>query len=287
MNTLPFGLVRPETGRILGFTHMKIMLFGAAIVLLSAATASADVQLTLQNGRVTIVAKDASVRQILTEWARVGHTKIVNVERIPGGPMTLELRNMPETQALDILMRTLSGYITAPRAVEAANLSQFDRIIVMPTIASARPASATPPPPVFQQQTPQFTQPPLVDDDADDERPAPNVAMPNVVVPPNVAMPNGNVNRGPVFNTAPRGPEIAPQGTYPGMPQGGFPQQQQQQQQQQQVPNTVTPTSPFGGVAVPGMIVAPPPQQPGQPGQIQQPPQQQPGQPVRRPGGDN
>ncbi|HKB12090.1 MAG TPA: hypothetical protein VKD69_15615 [Vicinamibacterales bacterium] len=271
---------------------MKTMFFGAAaIVLFSAATASADVQLTLQNGRVTIVAKDASVRQILTEWARVGHTKIVNVERIPGGPMTIELRNMPETQALDILMRTLSGYITAPRPVEAANLSQFDRIIVMPTIASARPATPAAPPPVFQQPAPQFQPPaPVVDDDGDDERPAaavtapPNVAMPNVVMPPNPA-----VNRGvPVFN-APRGPEIAPQGTYPGMPPGGFQPQQQQQQQQQVPPNTVTPTSPFGGVAVPGMIVAPP-QQPGQqPGQIQQQQQQQPqpGQPVRRPGGQN
>jgi hypothetical protein len=282
MSGLLFGLDRLETERILEFTHMKIMLFGAAIVLLSAATASADVQLTLQNGRVTIVAKDASVRQILTEWARVGHTKIVNVERIPGAPMTLELRNIPETQALDILMRSLSGYITALRAVEAANLSQFDRIIVMPTVASARPATASAPPPVFQQQTPQFTQQqPLVDDDADDERPAPNVTMPpNMVVPP-----NPNANRGPVFNNmAPRGVEVTPQGTYPGMPQGGFPTQQQQQQQQ--VPtNTVSPTSPFGGVAVPGMIVAPPPQ-PGQaqPGQIQQQ-QPQPGQPVRRPGG--
>jgi len=263
---------------------MKTMLFGAAIVLLSAATASADVQLTMQNGRVTIVAKDASVRQILTEWARVGHTKIVNVERIPGGPVTLELRNVTEAQALEVLLRTLSGYITAPRAVEAANLSQFDRIIVMPTVASARPATTAPPPPVFQQQTPQFTQqPPLVDDDADDERPAPNVAMPpNVVVPQQ----NPNVNRGPVFNnsTPPRGPEIAPQGTYPGMPPTGFPAQPQNPNQAPPV-NTPSPTSPFGGVAVPGMIVAPPQQQPGQvPGQVIPPPQQ-PGQPVRRPGG--
>ena len=268
---------------------MKTMLFGAAIVLLGAATASADVQLSMQNGRVTIVAKDASVRQILTEWARVGHTQIVNVERIPGGPITLELRNVPESQALEILLRTLSGYIAAPRAPEtaAATLSQYDRIIVMPTIASARAATAAPPPPVFQQ-TPQFTQPPpAADDDVDDERPAPNVAMPpNVVVPPNVGVPpqqNQNPNRGPVFN-APHGPEIAPQGTYPGMPPGGF--QPQQQANPNQVPaNTPSPTSPFGGVAVPGMIVAPPPGQ-QQPGQIQQQ-QQQPGQPVRRPGGDH
>src|SRR4051794_30857660 len=179
-----------DTGRILESTHMKTMLFGAAIVLLSAASASADVQLTMQNGRVTIVAKDASVRQILTEWARVGQTKIVNVERIPGGPMTLELRNVPESQALDVLLRTLSGYITAPRAANAANLSQFDRIIIMPTVASARPATAAAPPPVFQQQAPQYTQQaPVVDDDTDDERPAPNVQMPPAggAMPPQAA----------------------------------------------------------------------------------------------------
>ena len=268
---------------------MKSMLFGAAIVLLSAASASADVQLTMQNGRVTIVAKDASVRQILTEWARVGQTKIVNVERVPGGPMTIELRNVPEAQALEVLLRTLSGYITAPRAADASNLSQFDRIIIMPTIASARPAAAAPPPAVFQQP-PQFTpQAPVVDDDADEERPAPTVAMPpagpgGYVVPQApTAMPG--TNRGPVFNSAPRGPEIAPQGTYPGMPPGGGLPVQQQNPNQAPVP-TPSPTSPFGGVAVPGMIVAPPPGQ-QQPGQIQQPQQQQPGQPVRRPGGNN
>ena len=61
----------------------------AASAFLGAATrASADVQLTIQDGRVTLLAKDATVKQILTEWARVGQTKIVNVERIPGGPVT-------------------------------------------------------------------------------------------------------------------------------------------------------------------------------------------------------
>ena len=264
---------------------MKSISFGVLALLFAASAAFAEVHVTMQNGRVSVVAKDATVRQILTEWARVGQTKIVNVERVPGGPITLELTNVPEGQALDILLRSLSGYITAPRAAEVANLSQFDRIIIMPTIASARPAAAAPPPPVFQQQ-PQFTpQAPVVDDDTDDERPAPNVQMPPAaggayVPPPQVAPGN---NRGPVFSTAPRGPEIAPQGVYPGMPPGGMPAQQQNPNQPP-VP-TPSPTSPFGGVAVPGMIVAPPPGQ-QQPGQIQQPQQPQPGQPVRRPGGN-
>jgi hypothetical protein len=241
----------------------------AAVVLFSVTTATAEVRLTMQNGRVSISAKDATVRQILTEWARVGQTKIVNVERIPGGPITLELNNVAEAQALEILLRALSGYIAAPRPAEtaAANLSRFDRIIVMPTLASARTPASGAPPPVFQQ-TPQFNQPPHVaDDDNDDDQPAPNVPMP----PP---------NRGPVFNTFPQQPQVVNPQT--GQPVNGVPQQIPQQQPPASYPGA--PTAPYGGVSVPGMIAPPPPMPPGQqmqPGQ-QQP--NQPGMPVRRPG---
>jgi len=239
---------------------MKTVIIAAAAAwLIAASTAFADVHVTMQNGRVSIVAKDATVRQILTEWARVGQTKIVNVERIPGGPVTLELNNVPESQALEVLLRAMSGYIAAPRPVDVANLSRFDRIIVMPTLASARPpaaAASSAPPPVFQQQAPQFNQtPPAVADD-DDEPPAPN---PNVQVP---------INRSPVFNTFPQAQTVAPQVMPTVVPgQGVVPQQ---------AAPTAQPGLPGGGVAVPGMIAAPPPT-PGQPGV--------PGQPVRRPGG--
>ena len=243
---------------------MKMVIIGVVAWLLAVSTAFADVQLTMQGGRVSLVAKDATVRQILTEWARVGHTKIVNVERVPGGPVTLELINVPESQALDVLLRALSGYITAPRPVEAANLSRFDRIIIMPTLASARPATSSAPAPPAFQQSPQFNMPQPADDDADDERPAPNGAVPPAP-------------RGPVFNTFPQPQVVNPQ-TAP-MPQpgaaGGAPPQTP-------APATfggAVPTAPFGGVAVPGMVApppaAPPGQQPGAPGQP----------PVRRPGG--
>ncbi|PYQ78964.1 MAG: hypothetical protein DMG03_26995 [Acidobacteria bacterium] len=57
---------------------MKALKIAAIVAFVSATAGSAafaEVQLTLQNGRVSIVAKDATVRQILTEWARVG-TKV-------------------------------------------------------------------------------------------------------------------------------------------------------------------------------------------------------------------
>jgi hypothetical protein len=247
---------------------MRTVLFAVAVSLGAASVASADVRVTMQDGRVSVVAKDATVRQILTEWARVGETKIVNVERIPGGPVTLELQNVPEAQALEILLRSLSGYITAPRAVEAANLSRFDRIIIMPTVAAARSAVPTAvPPPVFQQ--PQYTPTP-VEDEPEEQRPAQAIPMPP--------------GRGPVFNTFPQPQVVNPQTGAPAQFPGQTPPNAAQPQAQPV--NSNVPTVPYGAVAVPGMVV-PPPQQPGQgqPGQAV-PPQQQPGQP-RRPGGQN
>ena len=107
-------------------------------------------QISIHDGRVSLPAKDATVRQILTEWARVGRTRIVNVERIAGGPITIELTNVPEQEALDLLLRSLSGYMVAPRAAAVSDASQFDRIIVHADRRRRRgPRSrrASPPPP--------------------------------------------------------------------------------------------------------------------------------------------
>jgi hypothetical protein len=241
---------------------MKTTFIGIAACLFAASTASAEVRLTMENGRVSLVAKDATVRQILAEWARVGQTKIVNMERVPGGPITLELTNEPEAHALEVLLRAISGYITAPRPVEAANLSRFDRIILMPTLAAARPPTSPSQPPVFQQGS-QFTPPPAAADDQDDDRPAPNLQVPGG-------------QRPPVFNTFPQPQVVNPQGQ--PLPQPGV-------GAQPQIPNAApgtptaspTPVAPYGGVSVPGMVAPPPPAPPGQP--------QAPVAPIRRPGG--
>src|SRR5213596_407264 len=147
---------------------MRVAAIGVAAWLLAGSVAFAEVQLSLQDGRVTLIAKDATVRQILTEWARVGQTNIVNVDRIPGGPLTLELTDVPEQQALDILLRAVSGYVAAPRAVPVANASVFDRIVVMPTTAA--PAAA--PSPQAAPSAQSGTQPPrpLFDEDPADDR---------------------------------------------------------------------------------------------------------------------
>jgi hypothetical protein len=255
-------------------TLLKIAVVAASILI--ASTASAEVQLTIQNGRVSLKAKDATLRQIMQEWARVGQTKVVNAERLPGGPMTLELNNVTEMEALDTLLRTVSGYVAAPRAVAVAgNASKFDRILVMPTAAAPKQALSTaPPPPTFQAPVPQ----PIVDDDPDD---APAGARP------------------PIFGAFPQPQVTNPMQTTTGLPPGvqpppGFVPPNGYVPPQQIIPNGQQPTQPnmgstttfgaptgngAGGVAVPGMMVPAPQQQPGQPGVIQ------PGQPGRGRGG--
>jgi hypothetical protein len=237
---------------------MRISKIAAAVALLlvlAGSTASAQVQLTIRNGRVTIVAKDATVRQILAEWARVGQTRIVNAERLPGGPLTLRLTDVPEEQALDLLLRNVSGYMAARRVTADAALSRYDRILVMPTAAPVRQALASAPP-VLQQQPVAAQQ--ANDDNADDDRP-----VTTVVTPP----------RGPVFTTFQQAPAAAAPAAPPAPVPNGAPQfvpapAAADQPPPQSPPNLSAPSS--AGVARPGMIVQPP-AQPGQtqPGQTQ------------------
>ncbi len=188
--------------------------FGVLVSLAAASTASADVQITMRDGRVSIIAKDATLRQILAEWAKVGQTKILNAERVPGPPLTLQLTNVSEQQALDTLLRTLSGYVASPRAEIVSNLSRFDRIAIMPTPAPAmttNAGSAPPAPPPF---------PPPVPSLGDDQQEGPNRApVFNQFPPPQVANPTQqNVPmQTPGVMPAP-GPLVLPQGgtAYPG-----------------------------------------------------------------------
>jgi hypothetical protein len=233
---------------------LAAVLLGATLL---ATPASADVRLTIVNGQVTLSAKDATVRQILAEWSRVGQTKIVNAERIVGSQVTLELANVPEEQALDVILRSVSGYLAAPRSVKVPNASRYDRILVLATSTGTRAAAAAP---AFQQ--PQFN-PQRVDDSQDepDDDPAPAGVLRNGELP---------LPRGPIFNAFP--PGQGSQRLPP--PQPASPMQTPQPAAS---PGTFsTPAMPAGvtmspGVAVPGMVV-PAPAQPNVPGIIQETP---------------
>lgn len=129
---------------------MKRLVLALLLLVWSASPSwAAGLKLTMQDGLVSLDAQDVTVRQILTEWARIGKTRIVNVERITGGPVTLKFDDTPEKQALDIVLRAIPGYVALPRATPIADASLYDRILIMATTTAVAPLRPQQPGPGF------------------------------------------------------------------------------------------------------------------------------------------
>jgi len=121
------------------------------VVTASNATAAPGVQLSIRDGRVWLTADGATAAEILTEWARVGQTAIANGERVPSGPLTLQLDGVPEANALEIVLRSAGGFVAVDREQSAQlaspSLSRYARVVVVQASAGPMPAAA--PAPVF------------------------------------------------------------------------------------------------------------------------------------------
>jgi hypothetical protein len=112
-----------------------------ACALFHASTAAAqDFILHFRDGLVTLVAQDVSVPTILNWWGRIGSATVVNAEKVEGPPVTLRLVDVPEGEALAILLRNAGGYILAPRHEDLQGVSVFERILVVPARSLGSPA---------------------------------------------------------------------------------------------------------------------------------------------------
>ena len=164
---------------------MKTFHVLAVVALLAAGATSVAAQgVTLEfqdGGKVRLTAQNVSVSQILAEWARRGRTTIVNGERVAGGAVTLELQNVSEQEALDIVLRNVSGYLVAARETAISGASTYDRIYILPT--SSRPTTAAP---VAQQQALQVQ---VQGDPDDDEPPPPPTGPRGPNTPPGARLP--------------------------------------------------------------------------------------------------
>lgn len=223
----------------------RTALVSAAVLalLLPTVGSAGDLKVTLSAGRATIIADDVPVRTILQEWARVGQIRIVNADKLAGPPVTLRLIDVPEQDALEVLLRSASGYVAAPRAQMIANASQYDRIVILATSrpAATAPATATPPPQLAPYPQNPMAQPPVVEPDDDEpEEPNPATARPGITAPqpgplqvsPQPGLqpqpPQSLPGQPPTSTTAPR-PGVVPQ---PGV---------------QQQPGAPLPVKPGGG----------------------------------------
>lgn len=218
--------------------QLRTAIVCAAMLLGVAASSSAQaVSLQFDNGRVTLNAQNAPIRTILVEWARLGGTRIVNGDRVGGAPVTLELTDMPERQALDILLRSAAGYVVTARQ-EPGGPSTLGGVIILATSSAPRIQA----PVTFGAATVQ--QRPLPEALAD-ERPGVTASpvLPGVPTPPVVPGPSVvRIGSGTPFGQ-PETPPPAPQA--PARP--------------------ATTLQTLPGTSRPGEITPPPPQQPAQP----------------------
>ncbi len=122
--------------------------------------AQQSVELQFDTGLVTLSAQNVPVRTILAEWARLGGATIVNGERVVGPPVTIELNGVPEQQALGIILRSVAGYVLAPRRSGSNSASVFDRILILPT--SAAPRNPPPPPVASRAPRPNLLRQPVI-----------------------------------------------------------------------------------------------------------------------------
>jgi hypothetical protein len=224
----------------------------AAIVVVGLACPSwaGQVRLEIRDGLVTLDAKDASLREILAEWARAGQTRIVNAESVSSAPMTVQFTGVPERQALETLLRSAAGFMAVPRAVMQASVSVYDRIVLMagmrpaavPVAGGVTPSPASPQP-ASMRDRPIMPQPVVLDDPDDDQQlnaqrgvpatsmGAPQPGMPTAPPPPNngpYGSPYGNpyapsVTANPYAQGAdptamPASPPVPQSAPRPGMP---------------------------------------------------------------------
>ncbi len=275
--------------------------FGLTLLAGPALAQQPNVSLTLKDGRVTLKTVNATVRQILEEWSRVGQAKVVNAEKLIGGPpLTLTLEGVTEREALEIILRQAAGYMAIDRSGPAVvNASRYERIMVLATRTAPATASAqngrTPRGPAPVTETAVYS--PVEPPEPSSTEPEPDELAGNMEPP----QPNAPVIN-PYMATAPGQPGVAGNGSQVNVqppevtfdyanPQAYFERQRQLQLQQQGADvNTPTP-SPTGVQGGAFGTVTPPPAS-GFPGAAPQQPatSSQPGlppvQPSTVPGGN-
>jgi len=218
----------------------------AAILLGCAASSSAQaVSLKFNNGRVSLNAQDASIRTILAEWARVGGTRMVNHERVSGAPVTLELTDVPERQALDILLRTAAGYVVTARGAAGGGASMLSGVVILPTTSAPRNQA-----PITFSNTTTLPQPPAFEFQRDDPQNEGNAANRPVNVTP--FPPTPGPSTGPVVV------RVGPGATTFGAPSATTPTTSTPAQRPTNTPQVLP------GTSRPGDITPPPPQQQNQ-----------------------
>lgn len=128
-------------------TRTRVLASGLAVWLVLAVVSSAvagEVMFSIRDGRVTLVARNAPISDILAVWEKEGRTKIVAREKVTGMVTSLDLINEPEASALAIVLRGVSGYLAVKNPSAPDDASMYRYIVINPAPAPVIAVQASP-----------------------------------------------------------------------------------------------------------------------------------------------
>lgn len=128
---------------------------------LTAQTQGRKLDVSFNNGKVTIIAENVTLREIMAEWGRKGGSRIVNADKLGGAAIPyLEFKDEPEVVVLRSLLRDVPGYGAAPRIAPSPDVSSLDAVFILAsrTVPVTNAPMSSPAQPL-QQQIQQAPQP--------------------------------------------------------------------------------------------------------------------------------
>jgi hypothetical protein len=169
------------------------------------AQSARKLDISFNEGRVTIVAEGVTLSEIFAEWARKGGSRIVNAERLPGTRvMPTEFKDQPEAEVLRTLLREAPGYGAAMRTNAPAGASTVQTVWILAVRATTASTSSAPLASQVQQTNSPVAAPRTIQGSPDDEippvrplTPDQNPGAPTTPGSPAASPANTNLRQGP------------------------------------------------------------------------------------------
>lgn len=127
-----------------GGLHLRLVArtiaIAAALAAAAAPATAGELEMAFGAGRVTVVATDVPLAAILDEWARLGGTQFVDADALAAPPVSVRMVDVPEREALRVLLRPAGGYVASSRPDPQTGASTFDRVLILAARRSPAPA---------------------------------------------------------------------------------------------------------------------------------------------------
>jgi glucosyl-dolichyl phosphate glucuronosyltransferase len=129
--------LRKQTVRRLATSFvMAASMAGASGAVIAGAVRT--LQLTFRDGHVSLAAHGVTLQQVLKEWERIGRTQVDHADAAPATLLDLDLTDVTEEEALDVLLRSAGGFVAIAAPAPDVTASHFGRILIVPPGAPSR-----------------------------------------------------------------------------------------------------------------------------------------------------